>query len=112
MAVNTPVTGNLALVREWNLKLGIAPEAIRMMQERYGSEPADLVVQIAPCIRPPAYEVDFAKWVVEGCEAAGVPATQIHDCETCTTSDPDRYYSYRVEKGKTGRLFAVIGWAS
>tara|TARA_R110002096_G_scaffold319334_3_gene513550 strand:- start:467 stop:1141 length:675 start_codon:yes stop_codon:yes gene_type:complete len=93
-------------------ELGISSEAIRVMQQRYGSDPGDLLVQIAPCIRPPAYEVDFAAKIAADCEAVGVPSFQIFDCGTCTTSDPDRYYSYRVEKGKTGRLFAVIGWKS
>ena len=91
-------------------ELQIAPRAIMMMQENYGSEPADLIVQVAPCIRPPAYEVDFAAAIVQDCIAAGVPADRVHDCDTCTTSDPDRYYSYRLEKGKTGRLFATVGW--
>ena len=91
-------------------ELGIAAEAISLMKENYGSDPADLIVQVAPCIRPPAYEIDFAAQIVDACVAAGVPAGQIHDCGICTTSDPDRYYSYRMEKGKTGRLFGVIGW--
>lgn len=91
-------------------ELGIAVEAISLMQKTYGSDPSDLIVQIAPCIRPPAYEIDFAAQIVESCLDSGVPAEQVHDCGTCTTSDPERYYSYRMEKGKTGRLFGVIGW--
>ena len=91
-------------------ELQIAPRAIMMMQEEYGSEPSDLIVQLAPCIRPPAYDVDFAADIIQNCIDAGVPAEQVNDCGTCTSSDPSRYYSYRVEKGKTGRLFAVIGW--
>tara|TARA_R110000850_G_scaffold7548_13_gene27402 strand:+ start:218 stop:892 length:675 start_codon:yes stop_codon:yes gene_type:complete len=91
-------------------ELGIVSEAIRLMGERYGSSPTDLIVQVAPCIRPPAYEIDFAAQIVADCEAVGVPSAQVHDCGTCTTSDAGRYYSYRMEKGKTGRLFAVIGW--
>ncbi len=91
-------------------ELQIAPRSILMMQEEYGSDPADMVVQLAPCIRPPTYEVDFAADIVQNCIDAGVPESQVHDCGTCTTSDPDRYYSYRIEMGKTGRLFAVIGW--
>lgn len=91
-------------------ELGIAPGAIRMMQERYGSRPEDIVVQLAPCIRPPAYEIDFAAQILSDCIAAGVPASQVHDCGICTSSDFERYYSYRVEKGETGRLFAVTGW--
>lgn len=91
---------------------GIAPNAIKRMGERYGSDPSDLIVQLAPCIRPPAYEVDFASQILADCEKAGVPAEQIHDCGTCTSTDLKRYYSYRIEKGETGRLFAVMGWKS
>ncbi|MDF1658409.1 MAG: polyphenol oxidase family protein [Verrucomicrobiales bacterium] len=90
---------------------GIAPEAIRVMQNKYGSRAEDLVVQLAPCIRPPVYEIDFAAQIVSDCIAAGVPETQVHDCGVCTSSDLGRYYSYRVELGQTGRLFAVVGWA-
>lgn len=90
----------------------IAPEAIRVLQEEFGSDPANMVVQLAPCVRPPVYEIDFAAQIISDCIAAGVPEEQVHDCGTCTSSDPERYYSYRVEKGKTGRLFAVLGWVS
>lgn len=91
-------------------ELGIAPEAIRVMQESYDSNPEDIVIQIAPCIRPPVYEIDFAAQIVADCIAAGVPESQVHDCGVCTSSDLERYYSYRIEMGQTGRLFAVIGW--
>jgi len=91
-------------------ELGIARRAIDLMRERYGSRPGDLVAQLGPCIRPPAYEVDFAARILDDCASAGVPASQIHDCGACTSIDPERYYSYRREKGKTGRLFAVVGW--
>lgn len=89
----------------------IAPEAIRVMSENFGSDASDLVVQLAPCVRPPVYEIDFAAQIVSDCVEAGVPSSQVHDCGTCTSSDLNRYYSYRVEMGKTGRLFAVMGWA-
>ena len=92
-------------------ELGIAAAAIRRMVEVHGTDPADLVVQLAPCIRPPAYEIDFAARIVADCIAAGVPAAQVHDCGVCTSSDPARYYSYRLEKGRTGRMFGFIGWA-
>ena len=92
-------------------ELGIAAVTIQRMQEVHGSNPADLVVQLAPCIRPPAYEIDFATRIVSDCIAAGVPAAQVHDCGVCTSSDPARYYSYRLEKGRTGRMFGFIGWA-
>ncbi|MEM7699056.1 MAG: laccase domain-containing protein [Verrucomicrobiota bacterium] len=91
-------------------ELGITPRAIGEMSDHYGSDPSDLIMQLAPCIRPPAYEVDFAEQIRTDATAAGVPANQVHDCYTCTTSDPERYYSYRKELGQTGRLFAVLGW--
>ena len=91
-------------------ELGIAPKAVAAMVRTYGSDPADLIVQLAPCIRPPAYDLDFAAQIVQDCLAAGVPADQVIDCGTCTSSNLERYYSYRIEKGRTGRLFAVMGW--
>ena len=46
----------------------------------------------------------------ESCRTAGV--REVHDPGTCTSRDLRRYYSYRAEKGQTGRLLAVLGWAS
>lgn len=93
-------------------ELGIVPRAIGLMAERYGSRPQDLIVQLSPCIRPPAYEVDFASQIRRDCEAAGVPVDRIHDTGACTSRDLERYYSYRVESGQTGRLLAILGWRS
>lgn len=87
-------------------ELQIAPRAVQLMAERFGSKPRDLVVQLSPCIRPPCYEVDFAAEIVRSVRAAGVE--QVHDCGTCTACDLERYYSYRAEKGKTGRMVALL----
>ena len=87
----------------------IAGRAVRMLGEHFGSEPADLVVQLGPCIRVPRYEVDFAAEILASCRAAGVPAAQVHDCGTCTALHPELYYSYRREMGRTGRLLALLG---
>jgi polyphenol oxidase len=87
-------------------ELGIATAAIDRMRGDFGSNPADIVVQLSPCIRPPLYEVDFARLIVAQCRAAGV--RHVFDCGTCTGSNVDRYYSYRVEKGKTGRMLALL----
>src|SRR5262249_20691934 len=79
----------------------IAAKAIKELTHHFGSNPSDLVVQLSPCIRPPHYEVDFAAQIREQCRAAGV--NQINDNEVCTACDLKSYYSYRAEKGKTGR---------
>jgi copper oxidase (laccase) domain-containing protein len=106
-----PVRRAIALLHSGrkSTEAGITPRTIRLMAETYGTAPADLIVQIAPCIRPPLFEVDIASMIVRDAIAAGVPASQVHDCGTCTGAAIDRYYSYRVEKGKTGRLLAMLG---
>jgi copper oxidase (laccase) domain-containing protein len=86
-------------------ELGIVTKAIAMMRKAFGTDPGNLVVQVAPCIRPPNYEVDFAAQIVRQAREAGV--RDIFDCGTCTASNPDKYYSYRRERGRTGRLLAL-----
>jgi len=85
----------------------IAVNAIRAMRENFGSSPADLIVQLSPCIRPPHYEIDFAANIVDQLRLAGV--TQVYASSECTACDVTRYYSYRAEKGKTGRMLALLG---
>jgi purine-nucleoside/S-methyl-5'-thioadenosine phosphorylase / adenosine deaminase len=86
---------------------GVVSNAIRQMINRFSSDPANLIVELSPCIRPPHYESDFAAEIVRQCRALGV--NEIHDSGICTACDLDRYYSYRAEKGKTGRMLALIG---
>ena len=102
----TPAIGLVHSGRK-GTELGVVTNAIRQMIERFGSDPAKMVVQLSPCIRPPHYEVDFAAKIIRQCRALGVQ--HIHDSGTCTACDLGRYYSYRAEKGKTGRMLAVIG---
>lgn len=85
---------------------------VARMTTQFGSRPADLWIALAPCIRPPAYEVDFAAEIGRQAIAAGVPAAQFCDSGQCTASDPQRFYSYRLEMGKTGRMLALLGRVS
>ncbi len=41
--------------------------------------------------------------------AAGVPKKNIEASPLCTNCNPDLLFSYRAEKGKTGRLMGVVG---
>jgi copper oxidase (laccase) domain-containing protein len=88
-------------------QLGIAIKAIQKMQQQFGSVPADLIVYLSPCIRPPHYEVDFAAEIRQQCRSAGVQ--RVHDSGVCTACDLKSYYSYRAEKGQTGRMLALLG---
>jgi copper oxidase (laccase) domain-containing protein len=106
-----PVRRAVALVHSGRKgrEQGIVRAGIAQLVETAGSRPDDLIVQLSPCIRPPQYEVDFAAWIRRDARACGVPDRQIHDDGTCTASDLDRFYSYRAEKGRTGRMFALLG---
>jgi copper oxidase (laccase) domain-containing protein len=85
---------------------GIVPAAIGRMREEFGCAPSDLIVQISPCIRPPHYEVDIASLIAAQAREVGVK--DVHDCGKCTAADPGKYYSYRRELGRTGRLLALL----
>lgn len=103
-----PVRNAIGLVHSGKkgTEIGIVPNAIKSMKERFGSRSEDLVVQLSPCIRPPHYEIDFAGEIVRQCRDLGV--TAVNDSGVCTACDLDRYYSYRAEKGRTGRMLAFL----
>jgi YfiH family protein len=84
----------------------IVAETISCLKETYGTHPENLIVQLGPCIRPPHYEIDFAAQIERQARNCGV--RHYHDCGTCTATHLERYYSYRAEKGKTGRMWAIF----
>ena len=102
----TPAIGLVHSGRK-GTELGVVTNAIRQMIERFGSDPASMIVQLSPCIHPPHYEVDFAAEISRQCRTLSVQ--HIHASGTCTACDLGRYYSYRAEKGKTGRMLALLG---
>jgi polyphenol oxidase len=84
----------------------IAGRTVQQMITSFGSTPEDLVVQLSPCVRPPFYEVDFAAQIVTQLRTSGV--RQICDCGENTGADLERFYSYRIERGMTGRMLAFL----
>lgn len=102
------VSGAIGLVHSGKkgTELGVVANAIQLMVQNFGSRAPDLVVQLSPCIRPPHYEIDFAGEIIRQCRDLGV--TALHDSGVCTACDLDRYYSYRAEKGRTGRMLAFL----
>jgi polyphenol oxidase len=86
--------------------LGIVRNAIEQMRQEFGIESGDLIAQLSPCIRPPHYEIDFAANIVQQCRDASI--AELHDSGICTACDLERYYSYRAEKGRTGRMLALL----
>src|ERR1043166_5123216 len=61
-------------------ELGVVTNAVHQMIDRFGSDPAEMIVQLSPCIRPPHYEVDFAAHIIRQCRTFGIH--QIHDSGT------------------------------
>jgi copper oxidase (laccase) domain-containing protein len=102
----TPAIGLVHSGRK-GTELGVVPNAIKQMIDRFGSDPLNMIIQLSPCIRPPHYEVDFAAKIIEQCRDQGV--REIHDSGVCTACDLEHYYSYRAEKGRTGRMLALLG---
>ena len=87
-------------------ELNITGRTIALMQEQFGTAPEDLVVHLSPCIRPPLYETDFAATIAAQVRAAGVG--DFRDDNICTGREVAHYYSYRVERGLTGRMLAIL----
>jgi copper oxidase (laccase) domain-containing protein len=87
-------------------ELGITREGIRALTDRTGKEADSFLAVIGPCIRPPCYEVDFAAEIARQAREEGI--LEVHDAGVCTACHPERYYSYRREKGLTGRMLATL----
>jgi len=84
----------------------ITGRAIALMQKEFHVDPKDLIVEVSPCIRPPLYETDFASRIVAQAGEAGV--TDVRDARICTGRNTNSYYSYRVERGQTGRMLGLL----
>ena len=84
----------------------ILAAGLETMKQAYGTDAEDVVAVLGPCIRPPDYEVDFAAEIARQAAAAGTGS--FIDCNENTAMDSGRYYSYRKESGKTGRMMALI----
>jgi len=101
-------TGAIGLVHSGRkgTEAGVVPATVRRMKEEFGSEPQEMLALLGPCIRPPDYDVDFASEIMRQLNREKVG--KVVDSGLCTAADLKRFYSYRTEKGQTGRHFAVL----
>jgi copper oxidase (laccase) domain-containing protein len=108
------------------------------MQDRFGVEPAQLAAAIGPCISAANFEVgpevadafrdaglpdavtttghpkphiDIAAACAAQLRHAGVPAEAIDRTDRCTFRDANEFYSHRRDRGRTGRMAALIAVA-
>jgi len=84
----------------------IAARAVRAMQEQLGTRPENCLAFISPSIGPCHYEMDIWSALERQLREAGVG--ELLNPRVCTACHLDRYFSYRAERGKTGRMLAVL----
>jgi YfiH family protein len=114
---------------------GAARAAVKAMQERYASNPANILAAIGPAIGPDHYKVGedvitqvqdafgaeaeslfaahgdsihFDLWKANQLLLAKAGVRQIETAGICTACHTDEWFSHRAEKGKTGRFGALI----
>ncbi|HKJ83207.1 MAG TPA: peptidoglycan editing factor PgeF [Mariprofundaceae bacterium] len=109
---------------------GAVREAVEVMH-RQGTDPANLIAVLAPCIGPCCFSIgeDVAEQLAGCCEgaaahvrdgradlaainiaqleAAGVGRAHIEHLGGCTCCDPERFFSYRRDGEGSGRHLAV-----
>ncbi|MEG6585964.1 peptidoglycan editing factor PgeF [Dendrosporobacter sp. 1207_IL3150] len=114
----------------------ISQKTVLSMREKFGTNPGDCIVGIAPSIGPCCYEVDEyvanqfkiqfdrgdeiltphnSKWKLNlwaanlmQLEEVGVLKENIKISGVCTSCNKELFFSYRAENGRTGRMGAVI----
>ena len=134
MLIDTKSKATALVHAGWRGAVGnIAAKGARLLHDKYGTEMKNIMAAIGPSIGPCCYEVDKNVWdkaeefhacFVSGrvnhwlldlwqvnrvqLERLGIPAKNILCANCCTMDNTDEYFSYRAEKGKTGRLAAII----
>jgi len=130
-----PVVGVVAAVHAgWRGSAAkIAQKSVLRMQQHFGCEPSDIIAGIAPAIGACCYEVgsevashfaDYAgaltpredKYMLDLPEInkaqlmeAGVRDDNIELSRLCTACENASFFSYRQEKGCSGRFLSLIG---
>ncbi len=87
-------------------ELNITGNTVAAMRERFGTDPTACRALISPSIGPCHYEMDIWASIESQLQAAGI--RDIQNLRICTACHLDRYYSYRAEKGHTGRMYALL----
>jgi polyphenol oxidase len=88
----------------------IVGNTLATMRERFDTHPADCLAFIGPSIGPCHYEMDL--WSSIEQQLRDEKVREVHNPRVCTACHLDRYFSYRAEKGQTGRMIAVLALKS
>ena len=103
-----PDTPAIALIHSGKAgtSANILGKSLASMQRQFGTRPGNCRVVVGPSIGPCHYEVDLWRSIETQARAAGVD--DIVNPRVCTACHLDRYFSYRAEKGNTGRMLALL----
>jgi hypothetical protein len=88
--------------------LFIIEAAIKQMEILFGTKSENLIAGIGPGIKKCCYEVDLFRANIEQMKKKGVLKENIFSLDLCTSCKKDIFFSYRAEKGKTGRMLGFI----
>lgn len=114
------------------LTSGILGNTVAAMEASFGSAPTDLLTAVGPCIGACCYVVgeevaahfsddllrrspegrphlDLARAAARELERAGVACGRITLSGQCNACLAERYFSHRRDRGRTGRIGALIG---
>jgi hypothetical protein len=102
----------------------IVIKTLEKMRSEFGTQPSDISAAIGPGIGVCCYEVgedvskqfgfavrthlDLMSENRKQLESVGVPARNIEALGVCTFCDTERFFSYRREKEKAGRMTSFI----
>lgn len=107
----------------------ICAEGVRLMQQKFGSQPHRMLAGFGPSIRSCCFEVekdfktnfefglinqngrifmDIALVNQQQLVNAGLREENIFDPKICTSSDNDNYFSFRKEAENAGRMISII----
>jgi YfiH family protein len=112
----------------------IAEKTVQAMRDAFGTRPEECLAGVGTGISGERYEIGGevaarfdsrylkpspsgeGKFLLDLSAAnrdqlieAGIPPSQVQCSEFCSYRDADRFFSYRRDNGKTGRMLALIG---
>ncbi len=114
-------------------QLNILGGCVAKMADRYGTKPQILTMYVGAHIRGCCYELpiemakefekyenaveqkggryylDIAKVLILQARALGIKDENIEINASCTSCESQKYFSYRAEEGKCGRMLTAIG---
>jgi len=114
-------------------ELNILSKCVAKMQNDYGTNPGELIVYVGPHIKGCCYELpkdmadefvsypkavserdgksylDIGKVIYAQALELGIKSENIEISQFCTSCRSEKFFSYRAESGKCGRMLTAIG---